>query len=131
MEKGFKVFNPDWTCRDFKFEVGKTYEEQVNLEVCRHGFHFCKVARDCFNYYTFNSDNKVAEVIAHGEVKTEGDKSCTDKIEIVREISWTEVLEMVNIGKYNTGHSNTGDSNTGYRNTGDSNTGYRDRKSVV
>lgn len=21
--KGYKVFNPDWTCRDFQYEVGK------------------------------------------------------------------------------------------------------------
>jgi len=27
--KGFKVFNPDWTCRGFQFEVGKIYEEDV------------------------------------------------------------------------------------------------------
>ena len=26
MVRGFKVFNPDWTCRGFQYEVGKTYE---------------------------------------------------------------------------------------------------------
>lgn len=34
MLKGFKVFNPDWTCRGFKYEVGKTYEEKVIPSVC-------------------------------------------------------------------------------------------------
>lgn len=23
--KGYKVFNPDWTCRNFQYEVGKTF----------------------------------------------------------------------------------------------------------
>ena len=85
--------------------------------------HFCQTAADCFNYYSFNSENKVAEVIAYGEVRTDGDKSCTDKLEIVREIPWDEVLRIVNIGKNCTGRCNTGDWNTGDRNTGNRNTG--------
>ena len=129
MLKGFKVFNPDWTCRGFKYEVGKTYEENVIPSICAKGFHFCKNARDCFNYYSFSSNNKVAEVIAHGEIDEGDDKCCTNKLEIVREIPWHELLTIVNIGKANsglcnTGNRNTGDCNTGYYNTGDYNTGY-------
>ena len=114
--RGYKVFNPDWTCLEFQYEVGKTYETDKTLKICERGFHFCKVAVDCFNYYQFDSSNKVAEVIAHGEVVEEGDKCVTNKLEIVREIEWHEVLNMVNIGKGNTGHRNTGDGNTGYWN---------------
>ena len=128
MLKGFKVFNPDWTCRGFKYEVGKTYEENVIPSICAKGFHFCKNARDCFNYYSFNSNNKVAEVIAHGEIDEGDDKCCTNKLEIVREIPWHELLTIVNMGNWNTGYCNTGnrntgDCNTGYWNTGDCNTG--------
>lgn len=128
MLKGFKVFNPDWTCRGFKYEVGKTYEEKVIPSVCNKGFHFCKNAKDCFNYYSFNPDNKVAEVISHGEIDEGDDKCCTNKLEIVREIPWHELLTIVNIGKANsglcnTGNQNTGAWNTGHRNTGDWNTG--------
>ncbi len=106
------------------------FEEEGELDVCGHGMHFCQTAADCFNYYSFNSENKVAEVIAYGEVRTDGDKSCTDKLEIVREIPWDEVLRIVNIGKNctgrcNTGNRNTGDCNTGDWNTGDWNTGNR------
>ena len=37
---GFKVFNPDWTCRGFQYEVGKIYKMD-NLPVCcNRGFHF-------------------------------------------------------------------------------------------
>lgn len=27
--KGYKVFNGDWTCRDFKYEVGKTEVKSI------------------------------------------------------------------------------------------------------
>ena len=121
--KGYKVFNPDWTCRGFQYEVGKIFEEDVKPSCCDRGFHFCKKAADCFSYYSFNSKNKVAEVIALGEVDTDGKKSCTNKIQIVREIPWQELLTIVNIGKDCTGFCNTGDWNTGNRNTGNCNTG--------
>ena len=117
--KGYKVFNPDWTCRGFQYEVGKIFEEDVKPSCCDRGFHFCKKAADCFSYYSFNSKNKVAEVIALGEVDTDGKKSCTNKIQIVREIPWQELLTIVNIGKDCTGFCNTGNRNTGNWNTGD------------
>ena len=126
---GFKVFRPDWTCspngNTKQYTCPGKFEEEGELDVCGHGMHFCQTAADCFNYYSFNSENKVAEVIAYGEVRTEGDKSCTDKLEIVREIPWDEVLRIVNLGKNCTGRCNTGDCNTGNRNTGDWNTGNR------
>lgn len=130
--KGFKVFRSDWTCSSNgntkQYACPGKFEEEGEIDVCNHGMHFCQTAADCFNYYSFNSENKVAEVIAYGEVRTDGDKSCTDKLEIVREIPWDEVLRIVNTGKNCTGRCNTGDWNTGdcntrYYNTGDYNTG--------
>lgn len=120
----FKVFRPDWTCdptgyNPKQYTCPGKFEEEGELDVCGHGMHFCQTAADCFNYYSFNSENKVAEVIAYGDVRTDGDKSCTDKLEIVREIPWDEVLRIVNIGKNCTGRCNTGNRNTGDWNTGD------------
>lgn len=121
--KWFKVFNPDWTCnpngKPFQYAVGGTYEEDVKPMVCDRGFHFCEKAADCFNYYQFNPENKVAEVLALGEVDTDGTKSCTNKIQIVREIPWAELLEIVNTGKGCTGLCNSGNRNSGNRNSGD------------
>ena len=130
MVKGYKVFRPDWTCdptghNPKQYTCPGKFEEEGELDVCGHRMHFCQAAADCFNYYSFNSENKVAEVIAYGEVRTDGDKSCTDKLEIVREIPWDEVLRIVNIGKNCTGRCNTGNWNTGNRNTGNWNTGNR------
>ena len=124
---GFKVFKPDWTCSPNgnakQYTCPGKFEEKGKLDVCSHGMHFCENAADCFNYYDFDSNNKVAEVIAYGNVLKKGDKSCTDKLEIVREISWQELLTIVNTGKNCTGLSNTGNWNTGNWNTGNCNTG--------
>ena len=120
--KGYKVFNPDWTCRGFQYEVGKTFKHEGNIEMYGAGFHFCRKLADCFNYYEFNSNNKVAEVEAIGNVETRDDKSVTDEIVICKELSWHEVLDLCNTGNWNTGNCNTGDWNTGDWNTGDWNT---------
>ena len=128
--KGYKVFNPDWTCRGFQFEVGKIFEDSVVPDCCNVGFHFCTKASDCFNYYSFDQNNKVAEVEALGQVDTHSDdsKCATNKIHIIRELTWDEVLELVNTGKgctgfCNSGNRNSGDCNSGNRNSGDWNSG--------
>lgn len=123
--KGYKVFKPDWTCRGFQYSVGKTFEEDVTPSCCNRGFHFCTELKDCFNYYSFNPNNKVAEVEALGEIDTEidGSKHCTNKIKIIREISWEEVLRMLNTGKANMGFGNIGKNNSGNYNSGYCNCG--------
>ena len=135
--KGYKVFKSDWTCRGFQYEVGKTYEMKEDPVCCKRGFHFCGKLINCFGYYYFDSENKVAEIEALGAIDDDGneEKYCTNKIKIVRELTWHEVLDLVNTGKdnigrgntgnWNTGNENTGDWNTGNENTGDRNTGNR------
>jgi hypothetical protein len=123
--KGYKVFNPDFTCKDQKYEVGQTYEMSLPIQICQRGYHYCLNAAHCFSYYSFNPQNIVCEVEGIGEIQTHGDDSkvCTNKIKIVRQLTWDEVLKVANQGKDNTGHSNSGDSNSGDRNSGDSNSG--------
>ena len=125
MVKGYKVFNPDWTCKGKQYTCPGTFEEFVNPSVCNVGMHFCKNAADCFRYYDFDPNNHVAEVIAHGTVAEGEDKCATNKLEIVREIPWAEVLEIVNTGKACTGRCNSGDWNSGDCNSGDCNSGNR------
>ena len=123
MIKGYKVFNPDWTCKDKQYTCPGTFEEDVNPSVCNVGMHFCKNAADCFRYYDFDPNNHVAEVIAHGTVAEGEDKCATNKLEIVREIPWAEVLEIVNTGKACTGRCNSGNRNSGNWNSGNCNSG--------
>ena len=123
--RGYKVFNPDWTCRDMQYEVGKTYEMEETPIICERGFHFCEKVADCFEYYRFDSDNKVAEIEAFGELDFEedGNKHCTNKIKIIRELTWHEVLDLVNTGKDCTGNRNSGNWNSGNWNSGNWNSG--------
>ena len=121
--KGYKVFNPDWTCRDKQYTCPGIFEDPGDISVCSKGMHFCKKAADCFNYYDFDPNNHVAEVIAHGKVLEGDDKCCTDKLEIVREIPWAELLEIVNTGYGNSGYGNSGYGNSGNRNSGSWNSG--------
>lgn len=43
MVKGYKVFNPDWTCKGKQYTCPGTFEEDVNPSVCNVGMHFCKM----------------------------------------------------------------------------------------
>ena len=122
--KGYKVFEPDWTCRGLQYTCPGTFEEDVTPSVCGRGFRFCVKAADCFQYYDFNPDNKVAEVIAYGDVDSDGIKTCTNKIQIIREVPWTELLEIVNTGKGCSGIGNSGNDNSGNYNSGNRNSGY-------
>ena len=115
--KGYKVFGPGWICdpvgTPFQYAVGETYEMEEVPIVCKRGFHFCERAVDCFNYYGFDPKNKVAEIEALGDIDSDGSKSCTNKIHIIREIPWQEILDLVNTGNGCTGMGNSGNWNSG------------------
>jgi hypothetical protein len=124
--KAYKVFNSDWTCRGFQYEVGKTYTENGEIELCSKGFHACKKVSDCFSYYSFNPANKVAEVELSGEILGEDeDKQCSSIITIVKEVSWTDMLTLANSGIGNSGNGNSGNGNSGNGNSGSRNSGSR------
>ena len=66
--KAYKAFNADLTCRDFKYEEGKTYEIDGEPELCNRGFHACLSLTDVFNYYYGEIGN---DIVIH-EVELEG-----------------------------------------------------------
>jgi len=59
--RAYKVFNPDWKCLNMQYEFGKEYKE-TQIKICHQGIHACLNLSDCFNYYSFDSKNKVAEI---------------------------------------------------------------------
>ena len=46
--KSYKGFEKDMTCRGFRYEEGKEYEEN-EAKVCDAGFHACEYPLDCFS----------------------------------------------------------------------------------
>jgi hypothetical protein len=89
---GYKAMEGN-RCLGFIFEVGQTYEIKGKLEICKNGFHFCQDFLDLNNYYKFsNTSNRYYEIEALGEVITEGDKSVTNKIKIVRKLTQGDIL---------------------------------------
>jgi hypothetical protein len=135
--KGYKVFDSNWKCNGFQYKVGETYIHEGEVEICKSGFHFCQNLNNCFNYYEFNSSNKVAEIEADdSDAIIIGDDKCVcKKIYIIKELKWNEVLELVNSGNcnsgncnsgnYNSGNNNSGNCNSGNNNSGNCNSGYR------
>ncbi|MEO1631484.1 MAG: hypothetical protein AAFU38_11955 [Bacteroidota bacterium] len=123
--RAFKVFRNDWTCRGFQYKVGETYEHGGDVRLCHSGFHACVVAAQCFQYYSFDPRNRVAEVELSGTiVGSNEDKHAASRITIVREVAWEEVLRIANTGIGNSGYRNSGYGNSGYGNSGDRNSGH-------
>jgi hypothetical protein len=83
---GYKAMDPDMCCRGFKFAVGETYAIDGMPELCERGYHFCESAYDVWDYYS-RCDAIVCEVEALGVVVTDGKKSCTNRIRIIRRMN--------------------------------------------
>ncbi len=124
---GYKAFDENLQCRGFQFEVGKTYEtgrEKEGLRLCSDTvFHFCRELHRIESESNYCiSKSRVCEVIAEGDVVTDGNKYGTNKLFILREIPREE------LNKYNScnsGNRNSGDCNSGNRNSGNWNSGNR------
>jgi hypothetical protein len=86
--KGYKCFDMNLKCRDMQFEVGKTYEHEGDVKMCRSGFHFHEDPSHLYRYYDAR-DSRVCEVLAY-DVESGDDKSVCRKIEVVKEIPYIE-----------------------------------------
>ena len=127
---GYKAFDENLQCRGFKFEVGKTYETgraKKDLRLCSDTvFHFCRELHRIENVSDYCiSKSRICEVIAEGDVVTDGDKYGTNRLTILREIPREELNEYnsCNSGSWNSGNCNSGDWNSGDWNSGGCNSG--------
>ena len=84
--KAYKAFDKDLSCRGFKYEVGKEYEETGDIKACEKGFHACPYPLDVFGYYA-PARSRFCEVEQSGQIDdSESDKVCSSKIRIGAEL---------------------------------------------
>ena len=115
----FKGFDKDLKCRDFQYEIGKTYSMPEKPEVCVKGFHCCTKLSDVFLYYTpwtleteggvdylftvkrYLSDNRYCVVEVCGDVDSEGaafgssSKIATNSITIIQELTLDDIIRIL------------------------------------
>ena len=108
--KGYKGFDKDLKCRNFQYEIGKTYTED-RAALCEVGFHACEHPLDCLNYYK-PGESRYCEVDLD-EVTDEhrGDsKRVGKKITVQGEIGIARLVKAaVNIGIEEAKSKTTGD----------------------
>lgn len=98
--KGYKGMTKDMTCRGMKFEIGKTYHVDGEISLCKNGLHFCERLIDVFDFYSDNNGNRFFEVDADGIIKTDGKKSVTSTLTVIRELDDIELNKIF----YNDGY---------------------------
>ena len=136
----YKGFDESLKCRDYQYEIGKTFEHDGAVKACESGFHACEYPLNVFSYYP-PSDSRFAVVKMHGETSKDSDdtKIASAKITIETEIKLPEMINRaVDWIKDKINWSDDNTSNTGYRsaatNTGDwsaaTNTGNRSASEV-
>ena len=84
----YKGFDENLCCRGFRYEIGKEYVHEGEIECCESGFHACTNPFDVLDYYPFDSRNRFCVVEQSGTIKTGNDdtKQASSKIKIKAEI---------------------------------------------
>ena len=106
---GYKGFNKDFCCLGFQYEVGKTYELEGDLEICKNGFHFCTDPQEVLKYYPswmpvvrgrYRTGNRYALIEAVGDIVNVdlswSSKHATNKILIIKEVGFDQYLRICN-----------------------------------
>jgi hypothetical protein len=146
--QSIKGLNSKFQCRNFQFEIGKTYTVSGRIKACENGFHACPDHPfDVWEYYSLTGEDgsisRYALVEQSGKTDRNGNKVASASITIKAEISLPDFIRrgveyiLAQVNWKDAKESNTGDrsaatnagdqsaaTNTGYRSAA-TNTGYR------
>lgn len=92
--KAYKAFNEDLTCRDFQYEIGKTYTMDEKPIPCERGYHACTELEDVFGYYNPTNKIRICEVEMNGINIKHEDKIVTNSITILKEIDYKSIFDI-------------------------------------
>lgn len=93
--KGFYEYGDNLVCKNFVYEVGKTYDEP-KAKLCESGFHACMLGLDVFTYYAGN--NAVyyeVELSGISPERKDDSKICGTTITILRKLTVAEAANYV------------------------------------
>ena len=90
----YKGFDNVWKCRDFQYEVGKTFTHDGSVNACESGFHACEYPLDVFEYYP-PAGSRFAVVKQYGELSRHDvdSKVASKSISIMAAISISGLVE--------------------------------------
>ena len=106
MKNSYKGFDENFSCRKFQYEVGKTYELDGDVVVCKRGFHACANPLDVFTYYP-PGKSRYAIVEQSGTVDELLDKTASSSITIKKELSLAELIAAAATAQGDSPHSVT------------------------
>jgi hypothetical protein len=80
-------------CRDFQFEIGKTYSVSGNIGACENGFHACPIDAHPLSVFEFYppASSRYFEVVQNGEQDRKDTKLASASITIGVEISLSDL----------------------------------------
>lgn len=111
----YKGFSRDWKCREFQYEIGKSYEHDGDVAACKSGFHACEYPLDVFLYYA-PADSVFAVVEQSGNLARhdEDSKVASSKIRIAAQISLPGLIKAAIEYTFSKATPENSDKATGY-----------------
>jgi hypothetical protein len=90
--KTIKATTHDLKCRDFQFEIGKTYSVGGKIKACENGFHSCfENPLDVLEYYP--PTGRFFECEVGGDTHKEGNKIASAEITLKVELSLPQFIQ--------------------------------------
>jgi hypothetical protein len=91
----YKGFDKDLKCREYQFEIGKTYTHDGDVEQCASGFHACPVEHHPFSVFEFYppAGSRFCEVRQSGATSNGGTKLASAVITIGVELTIHDLVK--------------------------------------